>query len=251
MSICPRSGGGEALVKIHEQATKSYISVLLVTANASLDEIVVGLDSGADQYVIKPFRIDELKARIRACLRVKLLHDSLKRANARLEEMANLDDLTGLFNMRHAAKKMTDELSAVRKERMPACCLLIEVDNFSIINEQHDHLLSGRILREVAQLIQRGLRSTDIAARYGGDEVLVLMPRTRMREATDLADRIRRTIESHSFAYDTGSLRITVSIGVSGGDTPEELATLDLQSLTRKAAQKLNQARAAGGNKVL
>src|SRR5690242_11425811 len=97
--------GHGALKKIRSLSGGDYIGVILVTANSGLDEIVRGLDAGADDYVVKPYRVDELRARVRSCLRVKSLHDSLRRANKRLEDAATYDDLTSLHNMRYALKR--------------------------------------------------------------------------------------------------------------------------------------------------
>lgn len=244
----PKMTGAEALGKIRSLSGGEYVGVLFVTANATLDEVVMGLDSGADDYIIKPYRLNELKARLRACLRTKNLHDALRRANKRLEDAADLDDLTGLFNMRFLSRKLGEEVELAKRTHRPISCIMFDMDNFKGVNDKHDHLFGSEVLREVACVIRPLLRSTDLPGRYGGDEYFILLPDTKLKEAFELAEKLRKRIEEHQFRSGTASARLTASFGVSGADSAETVTVLDSRELMRSADAALYRAKGRGRN---
>ncbi|MBI3542551.1 MAG: diguanylate cyclase [Deltaproteobacteria bacterium] len=246
----PKLTGMEVLVAVRALSGGEYVGVILVTANSGLDEVVGGLDAGADDYIVKPFRMPELRARVRACLRTKNLHDSLRRANRRLEELASRDELTMFFNMRFAGQRLADEVAAVRRSRRPISCLMFDMDHFKGINDRFGHLVGSQVLREVAKLVTPFLRTTDVPARYGGDEFLIAMPDTRLKEAAELAERMRKKIESHVFSVDVANATATASFGVAGVDDPQILAALDANALVRAADAALYAAKNGGRNRV-
>lgn len=246
----PKLTGLEALGKIRGLSAGDYIGVIMVTANSGLEEIVAGLDAGADDYIVKPYRVDELRARVRACLRVKALHDSLRRANRRLENAASIDDLTSLYNMRFMMKQFPEEVDAAKKKRAPISCLMFDMDHFKQVNDKHDHLFGSHVLREVAQVIQQFLRAQDLAARYGGDEFFVAMPNTPVKEAAAVAERMRVAIEAHVFKAGSHMARVTASFGVVGAQSASDFAMLEARELMRSADSALYGAKNAGRNRV-
>lgn len=247
----PKMTGIECLKKIRALSGGEYIGVVLVTANSSLDEIIVGLDTGADDYIVKPYRVDELRARARNCLRIKSIHDSLRRANKRLEEVAMRDDLTGFYNMRYMMKALTEQVEIAKKQRMHLSCVMFDMDHFKQVNDRHDHLFGSYVLREVAQVIQPVIRSTDIPARYGGDEYFVAMPGTSLKEAVEVSERLRKAIQEHTFRSGSYSVRVTGSFGVAGTqDLATDLSTLEPRELVRAADSALYSAKNGGRNRV-
>lgn len=246
----PKITGLEALKKIRSLSAGDYIGVMLVTANSGLDEIVTGLDAGADDYIVKPYRVDELRARVRACLRIKVLHDALRRANKRLEDAASIDDLTSLFNMRFMMKQFPEEVEAAKKKRSPISCVMFDMDHFKLVNDKHDHIFGSQVLREVGQVIQQHLRSGDLAARYGGDEFFIAMPGTTIQEATAVADRMRLAIETHVFKAGAHTAKVTASFGVAGAQNPDDYPMLEARELMRSADAALYGAKNAGRNRV-
>lgn len=248
----PKLSGLEVLRKIRANAPASgeYVGVILLTANSSLDQITQGLDSGADDYIVKPYRIDELRARLRACLRLKNLHDSLRRANKRLEEVASRDDLTTWYNMRYMSKRILKEVELAKKQNTPISCIMFDMDYFKQVNDTNDHLFGSFVLCEVAQLTKGLLRGQDIPARYGGDEFIIVLPQTTPSQAIAIAERMRETIKNHMFKSGRYAVKVTASFGISGVERPEEIALLDPRELIRMADAALYDAKNAGRNRV-
>lgn len=246
----PKMSGTECLKKIRALSGGEYIGVVLVTANSDLQEIISGLDSGADDYIIKPYRIDELRARVRACLRTKILHDTLRRANKRLEEISNIDELTSLRNMRFTLKKFDEEVAIAKQRSQPISCVMFDIDHFKEVNDKHDHLFGSHVLREVGQLVLSAIRSGDIAARYGGDEFFLVFPNTKIQEAFECAERMRKMIEAYTFRSGNYSVRITASFGVSGCLDNQDYSKLDARELVRSADSALYGAKGNGRNRT-
>jgi len=246
----PKLTGLEVLKKVRAMTGGEYVAVILVTGNSGLDEIVMGLDAGADDYIVKPYRLVELCARVRSCLRVKNLNDALRRANKRLEDAACLDDLTALYNMRYVFKRLGDEVENTKKSKHPLSCIMFDMDFFKTVNDKNDHLFGSHVLREVAQVIQPHLRPTDVAARYGGDEFLVLMPNTAIKDAAELAERMRKALEAHTFKAGQASAKVTASFGVAGVKGSEDLVLFEGKELVRSADSALYAAKKNGRNRT-
>jgi two-component system cell cycle response regulator len=246
----PKLNGLECLKKVREQSKGSYTGVILVTANSQLDQIILGLDLGADDYITKPYRVDELRARLRGCLRVKALHDALRLTNRRLEEAATFDELTGLRNMRYMAKRLATEVDECLAAKKNLSCMMLDMDHFKMVNDKHDHLFGSYVLSEVGAILRSLLRPTDVAARYGGDEFFVLLPNTSLREAVEIADQLRRAIAAHLFKSGNHATHITSSFGVCGSSSGTEFPKIEAREFIRSADGALYAAKNGGRNRV-
>ena len=165
----------------------------------------------------------------------------------RAKLLSETDDLTGLFNTRGfaiAANRLFGQ--AVRYDR-PACVLMIDSDNLKGINDSYGHEAGNRLLRQLANTIQAELRATDVPARYGGDEFIVLLPETPAKGALDVAERIRKAVSGTPLALDGKSVPCSVSVGVSC--FPEDGRSLD--TLAARADRALYQAKQTGRNCVV
>jgi diguanylate cyclase (GGDEF)-like protein len=165
----------------------------------------------------------------------------------RAKLLAETDDLTGLFNPRGfaiAANRMFGQ--AVRYER-PASVLMIDSDNLKRVNDSYGHEAGNRLLRQLASAIQAELRATDVPARYGGDEFIVLLPETPAKGALDVAERIRAAIARMPLATEGTSVVASVSVGVAC--FPEDGRTLD--TLAARADRALYEAKQRGRNCVV
>lgn len=242
----PGLNGLETLAKLREK--DEYTSVVFVSANGKTGDVVAGLEAGADDYVRKPFQVLELLGRVRAQLRIKDLHDSLKKANERLNELIDIDDLTGLFNMRSLYKKLDYELERARRFDRSIGVIMMDLDHFKSVNDRHDHLFGSYVISQVGGVIRDTMRKVDFAARYGGDEYLIALTETNAAGARIFAERLREAIAESTFSNDGHTVKVTASLGLAVAE-PEHL-TIDARQLVRFADRALYEAKAAGRNRV-
>lgn len=242
----PGLNGLETLIRL--RSSDDYVSVMFVSGNSKRDDIIRGLDAGADDYVTKPFDLLELLARVRAQLRTKDLNDKLKRANDRLKELVDIDDLTGLFNMRSLYKKLDFEIERARRYNRGVAVIMMDLDYFKRVNDQNDHLFGSHVLAEVGKIIRENIRKVDFAARYGGDEFLVALTEANSQGAQAFANRLRLRIEETIFKNDFFSLQLTASLGLAMINPFE--VDIDARSLVRYADRALYKAKEGGRNRV-
>jgi two-component system, cell cycle response regulator len=172
---------------------------------------VAGLDAGAVDYIVKPFANEELVARVRAALRTKAVHDGLAERAAR-------DGLTGLFNRRELDTRAHQAVALADRHSRPFSCLLLDIDDFKLVNDTHGHAAGDTVLREAAQRICDASRISDIVGRYGGEEFVVLLPETDGRAAVAAADKLRALLSDTPVTVGRGQISIRASIGVATWD---------------------------------
>lgn len=234
------------LKKIRE--AKSYIMVMFISGKSSTEDVIEGLDAGADDYVPKPFDPLELLARVRTQLRIKDLNDELRRANHMLQEMVETDDLTGLLNMRSVFQRLDSELDRARRFNRQVCVVMMDLDQFKSVNDGHDHLFGSYVLSEVGRIIKESIRSIDMAARYGGDEFLILLTETGTSGAVLFCERLRNKISQHLFKNDKDEMKLTASLGFATSSAGDMVT--DSKALVRFADNALYDAKRSGRNCV-
>lgn len=232
----------------HLRHREDYVSVIFVSGQSSTEEIIRGLDTGADDYVTKPFKVMELLARVRAQLRIKDLNDKLKAANERLKELVDIDDLTGLFNMRSLYAKLDFELDRARRHDRSLAVIMMDVDHFKRVNDEHDHLFGSWVLAQIGKMIRENIRKIDFAARYGGDEYLVVLSEINKDGTNVFAQRLREKIAQRIFAQDSFSIQLTASFGVSIVNPNQH--PVDARAVVRYADKALYHAKENGRNRV-
>lgn len=242
----PGMNGVETLKDLRTK--EQYVSVMFISGNTSTEHVIQGLDSGADDYIPKPFDPLELLARVRTQLRIKDLNDQLRFANDRLKELVDTDDLTGLYNMRSVYQRVESEMQRARRFNRQVCVVMMDMDYFKTVNDGHDHLFGSFVLSEVGAIIRRSIRNIDIGARYGGDEFLMVLTETNTEGAEKFCERLRNTIGSHHFKSGKDEINLTCSIGFA--ITPAGDAQTDARGLVRTADHALYEAKRAGRNCV-
>ncbi len=226
----------------------SYISVIFLSGLNSTESIVKGLDHGADDYIIKPFDPLELLARVRSQLRTKDLYDQLKNANEKLRELVDIDDLTGLYNMRTIYDRIEREMDRARRFQRQICAIMMDMDHFKSVNDGHNHLFGSYVISEVGNLIRQCIRSTDIAARYGGDEFLVILTETNCEGAQLFCQRLLTRMRQKLFKQGEDEIRLTASLGFA--ITPAGCDFVDARGLVRVADTALYRSKNNGRNQV-
>ncbi len=239
------SGGMLSLNRIRQRLPHS--SCLIISENSSTEAIIMSLDSGADDYIIKPFVPLELLARIRTHLRIRDLHEQLVYANERLKELVDTDDLTGLYNMRSLYQRLEFEIERARRFNRGVVCVMMDMDYFKTVNDGHDHLFGSHVLTEVGKIIKENTRNTDIAARYGGDEFLLVLTEVGYEGAMLFCERLRKNIEATHFTNGEDSIRLTISIGFVCYPENEKI---NAREMVRRADHALYEAKRLGRNRV-
>jgi len=241
----PEMTGLEMLKEFRRQ--KNYVTVIFISGRTDSQFVVEALRAGADDYIRKPFRMNELLARIEAALRTNDVHRDLMDANLKLQEMVDHDDLTGLLNMRSMYDKIDVEISRAQRFGRHVACVMMDMDKFKAVNDNHDHLFGSFVLKEVGHMIRASMRDVDFAARYGGDEFLIVLTETSKNGVEIFAERLRKAIEAHVFELGKDKIQLTSSMGFAVGGFGD---TRDARQLVRDADHALYDAKEKGRNRV-
>lgn len=239
----PGMSGLDLLCELRKR--ENYVNVIFVSGRKDSKTIVRALEEGADDFIEKPFRIEELNARVRVSLRANEAYRDLEEKNKRLEEMVDVDDLTGLFNMRSVYDKIDAELARANREGHNVAVIMMDMDRFKSVNDTSDHLFGSFVLKEVGGIVKRNIREYDFAARYGGDEFLICLTKITTKEAVEFCERLRSGVEAYEFDDGNTSMKLTCSIGVS---ITENNFSIDARNLVREADHALYEAKDAGRN---
>jgi two-component system cell cycle response regulator len=241
--MMPEMDGLDLCREIRKRGSQPYIYFILLTAKDQHDDVVEGLDAGADDYVIKPVHHSELNARIRAAKRIIDLQNQLLQAQERLRVQATHDALTGIWNRRAIFEALARELDRAARQEIPVAIVLIDLDHFKLVNDTHGHLVGDEVLRETAQRIRSMVRSYDAVGRYGGEEFLVVAPECDARRAMDLAERIRLSLLQGPIQTSGPAIPVTLSLGVVH---LEKGSQVEINKVLSAADQALYKAKSGG-----
>jgi len=172
----------------------------------------------------------------------------------RLKRQGLTDTLTAVNNRRFFDQRLKEELERAARDGIQLTCLLLDVDFFKRVNDSYGHQVGDQVLREVAGLIRAQLRGSDVLSRYGGEEFAALLSRSGTAEAGEVAERIRHSVETHTFTVDDGqTFRVTISIGVATYNPQASTVTEKMPGgvLVGHADRALYAAKSAGRNKVI
>lgn len=237
-------GDGFALLdRLKADAATLDIPVIFLARSNDKSLVVRGLDMGAIDFVVKPFDVDELKARVRSALRIR----SLIRM---LAQRAQIDGLTGLWNRAHFDQRLLDEIISAQRHDLPLSLVMCDLDDFKCVNDHYGHTMGDRVLEDCSRSLAGG-RAGDIACRYGGEEFAIILPRTAKDDAAALAERMRESIAA--LTWDASpELRVTASFGVAEHQRSSTLPPASLaKSLIEHADAALYVAKNNGRNRVV
>lgn len=245
--MMPGMEGPEVCRRIRQRAGKVYVYLLLLTARGQKQNLLEGLNAGADDYLSKPFDAEELKARLRTGERILAMQDELIAARDSLHQQATHDALTGLMNRGACIETLTRELARGSRERRSVGVVLADLDHFKKVNDSYGHIAGDSVLQVTAARMTNCVRSYDTVARYGGEEFLIVVPSANEDVAYRQAERMRRAIEATPVRTGVGDIPVTASFGVASCDGK---GCMDVTSLLRFADAALYRAKSLGRNCV-
>ena len=253
--MMPEVDGLELCRSIRAHVSAGYVFIFLLTARDSRDDMIAGLEAGADDYLTKPFDRAELFARLKTAVRILSLEKSLKEANEAIRVLSITDTMTGCYNRTYMDAQFPNELQRAARYGHPISVLMVDIDHFKEVNDTYGHQAGDQVLKAFVETLCRSIRSgVDWIARYGGEEFILVLPETSFESAQLLAERLRTKISEEIISYKGNEIRITASFGVTGFPSGQgrtgSLEGFSHEAMIRVADKCLYAAKDEGRNRV-
>lgn len=243
--VMPRLSGPEVCRKVRNEK-KRYIYLILLTSLDNRENLIEGMEAGADDYLTKPIHPQELLVRLKVGKRIIDLEDSLFSAKERLHFQATHDYLTGLPNRFFILQILNEEMERAKRDGYPLSVGVIDIDHFKEINDNLGHLTGDEVLKEVAKRIRSSLRVYDQIGRWGGEEFLIVIP-LKEGNAESIGERLRKVVGEHPVIGENFSIHLTISLGIAV--VPPE-NNVSLERVLKEADNLLYRAKKKGRNRV-
>ncbi|MDQ1272606.1 MAG: hypothetical protein QG591_1236 [Planctomycetota bacterium] len=245
--MMPGMNGVEICRKVREQGREPYTYILLLTMKDKQEDIIYGMEAGADDYITKPFNQHELRVRLKAGRRIVEMNKELLDAREVLRKKIIYDNLTGLYSRHYMVEILEKEYARALRHQTDLSCLLIDIDYFKVINDTFGHVFGDSVLREFSACLKLVARKYDFIFRYGGEEFMILLPNTGIDGARSVAEKIRSICESKVYKDGINVTIATVSIGVSSVKNHQPSESNELIAFADKA---LYRSKSKGRNRV-
>ncbi len=245
--MMPGMDGTSICREVMKLNLQPYIYLILLTTRGYKEDIIKGLEAGADEYLTKPFDPYELKARLRSGARIVELQDSLIQAREALREQAMHDPLTLLLNRRATLDFLMVEMVRAVREHNSLSVMMVDIDLFKSVNDRFGHLTGDEVLCEVARRLRTSVRTSDLVGRFGGEEFLIVAPACCAAGGMVQAERLRAAVCSPPITLKALSVAVTISVGVATTLDPHRQ---EMEGLLAAADEALYRAKAAGRNRV-
>ncbi|MCC6544865.1 MAG: diguanylate cyclase [Nitrospirae bacterium] len=245
--IMPVMNGVEVCRRVRKEGKEPYIYIILLTALYPEEDLVTGMEAGADDYITKPFKTNDLRLRLKAVRRIIELQDELIVARESLRVKAAHDQLTGLLNHEEILRILSLEMDRVKREGGKVGIAMADLDHFRNINDTYGHMAGDLVLRKAAERILSTTRSFDSIGRFGGEKFLLVFPGCDEKGVTSLAERLRLSISNNLLETSEEVIPVTVSIGVT---SIMGKIIGDMDTVIRAADEALYRAKINGRNRV-
>jgi diguanylate cyclase (GGDEF)-like protein len=243
--VMPEMDGIEFCRTMRAMPTEHYVFILLLTSLDKKDELVIGLDAGADEYLVKPVHEIELAARLKVARRILDLETSLK-------QLALHDQLTSAYNRGYLDRQLSKEIQRSWRYRHPLSIIMCDIDHFKMVNDRYGHQAGDQILKEFVARINRSIRNeNDWMARYGGEEFVIVLPETPPAGCRIVAERFRSLIADYPVMFQGTAVSVTVSFGAITIENTCLMEEMTMDAILGKADECLYRAKETGRNRVV
>jgi diguanylate cyclase (GGDEF)-like protein len=251
--MMPGVDGVELCRRIRNEPGLRQLYVLLLTARNSRSDMVTGLEAGADDYIVKPFDPDELRARVHVGQRVIGLQRQLSKqleeleiARNELAQLASTDSLTGVATRRQWFQQAAAELARARRHGNLLSVLVIDIDHFKQVNDTYGHPTGDLVLARFGAVLRAECRQSDVVGRIGGEEFAMLAPNSSEADAATLGQRIIERFRSIEMESGGTTFRTTCSIGVAARESDQDT----VEAMLSRADEALYRAKRTGRDRV-
>jgi diguanylate cyclase (GGDEF)-like protein len=245
--MMPGMTGLEVCRRVRQRNREPYTYIILLTSKSLKEDLIQGMESGADDYIVKPFDQHELNVRLRSGTRWIELQTELLAAREALRDQATKDSLTRLWNRSSILEILTGELARLDREPRPLGIVMLDLDHFKNINDTHGHHAGDIVLQEAAKRMRRSVRKYDSIGRYGGEEFLILLPGCDELTTFAQAERLRTYLADEKVILPATSIGLTASFGCTSAPPKGRISAEDL---LKKADDALYLAKRRGRNRV-
>ncbi len=247
--MMPGLSGVEVCRMVRQQNLPHYTYILLLTSRHEKEDLIVGMESGADDYLVKPFDGNELKVRLGPGRRIIDLQAELLQAQEALRVQATRDSLTQLWNRRAIYDILLKELSRCQREGVPLGLVIGDLDRFKTINDTYGHNTGDAVLVEVSSRMLHSVRPYDSVGRYGGEEFLLILPRCGKEETIAAAERMRAQVNREPIQVGSDTLNVSSSFGATTLEPGQAIA--GAEALIGAADRALYKAKQQGRDKTV
>ena len=249
--VMPEMNGLELCQAIRNHQSPGYVFIVIITAKDTKDDIISGLESGADDYLTKPINQSELFARLKTGKRILQLERSLKKANEEIRLLSITDSLTKVYNRGYLNESLPHEIKRSSRFGRSLSIIMCDLDHFKQINDGYGHEAGDLVLREFASSIKTSIRdAVDWVIRVGGEEFMIVLPETGLDGAHAAAERLRKVVSELDLCYNGHQIHVTASFGVASYHPSRHIGMITPEILMKQADEWLYRAKREGRNLV-
>lgn len=246
--IMPDLTGPEFCRLLRASSPSSTPHIIMLTGSSDTECLIEGLEAGAQDYVTKPFRDQELLARIRVGARNRELQKQIEAKNRLLKELALSDSLTGLPNRRAVEIWAQHELESASRHRFPFWMVVADIDRFKHVNDTFGHAAGDAVLKRFSEILRAHSRSSEMCGRLGGEEFVLIFTHSSKEGVLSAVERVRAGLEESSFNFKGCEFMVTSSFGIAGLQPGQKHATFS--GLLDSADSALYSAKRLGRNRI-